>query len=166
LSDTSGILRPVSEKKRDNILFETPKASLPPSVQALMKQAEERMKVADEAVTEFLGHPFEIYLYIRHNSVRFSMPGPEVAAPALAKSIIKAVQEYEVESVEMAPKEFASNRVGESKIKYDRYVCFDWLEKKIKTNFPPNDGQAFLGAMAIIVEELQGGSAPKETKKS
>lgn len=148
----------MSDKKRD-IIFEVPKAELPPSVQALMAKAEERMKAANEAMGDLLGEPLEIDLHIKNSKVLFSMPGSQIAAPALAKSIIKAVQEYEVKPIQVKPRTQVSARVGESVVKYDRYVRIDWKQKTIFTNFPPSEGPAFLGAMAIIVEELQSGGS-------
>lgn len=148
-------------KKRD-IIFEVekPKVKIPQSVQdmvnALLVKTEARMKAADEVVGELLGAPMEIWLHIQNDKVLFSMHGSQTAAPALAKVIIKAVQEYNVENVQMPPKEFVSSRVGESKVMYERYVRFDWPQKKIFTNFTPDEGEAFFGSLAIVVEELQG----------
>lgn len=153
--------------KKSDIIYEIPKAQIPPSVRSLMAKAEERMKAADAAVGDLLGEPLEIYFHIKNDKVLFSMPGSEVAAPALAKSIIKAVQDYTVENVQVPPKEFVSGRVGEAgTIKYERYVRLDWRQKKIFTNFPPVEGEAFFGAMAIVVEELQKSGTPMETKTS
>lgn len=159
MSDSQGILGAVSDDKKRSIIFETPKASLPPAVRALMDKAEERMKVASEAVGDLLGEPLEIDLYVKNNKVLFSMPSAKTAAPALAKAIIKAVQEYEVKPISKKPRTHASARVGEPVVKYDRYVRIDWKQKLIFTNFPPSEGNAFLGALAIVVEELQGGSS-------
>lgn len=148
----------MSDKKRD-IIFDVPKAEVPPSVQVLVAKAEERMKAANEAVGDLLGEPLEIDLHIKNSKVLFSMPGSQLAAPALAKLIIKAVQEYEVKAVQVKPRTQVSARVGKSVVKYERYVRIDWKQKTIFTNFPPNEGQAFLGAMAIVVEDLQSGGS-------
>jgi hypothetical protein len=152
--------------KKSDIIFEVPKAQIPPSIRALMAKAEERMKAADAAVGDLLGEPLEIYLHIKNDKVLFSMPGPKLAAPALAKAIIHGVQEYTIENMPMPPKEFVSSRVGQAKVKYEHYVCFDWKQKKILTNFTPAEGQAFFGALAIVVEELQGGSSSSAEEKS
>lgn len=163
LSDSRCILGFVSgPPKKSDIIYEVPKAELPPSVRDLMAKAETRMKAAEEAAADLLGEPLEIDFSIKNNRVIFSMPGSAVAAPALAKSIIRAVQAYEVKAIEMPPRAHTSARVGEPVVKYERHVRIDWKQKTIFTNFPPNEGQAFLGAMAIVVEELQKtGSIPK-----
>lgn len=156
----------MSNKKRD-IIFEVPKAQLSPSVQALMVKAEERMKAADAVVGDLLGEPLEIDLLIQNDKVRYSMLSSEVAAPALAKLIVRAVQEYEVVPTKMSAKTHPSSRVGEPVVNYNRGVRIDWKAKRIFTNFKPGEGEAFLGAMAIIVEELQSGrSKSTEEPKS
>jgi len=156
------------DKKRSSIsIFEVPKASIPPSVKALMDKAEERMRAADAAVGDLLGEPLEIDLHVKNDKLLYSMPGSKLAAPALAKSIIKAVQEYEVKAITVQPRTQVSARVGEAVVKYERYVRIDWSKKTIFTNFPPSEGQTFLESMAIIVEELQkGGAKSAEEPKS
>lgn len=150
------------KKSDSDIIFEPkkPQVKIPPVVQdmvkALMVRAEARMKASNEALGELLGEPMEVWIHIQNNKVLFSMHGSQAAAPALGRAIVKAVQEYEVEHVEMAPNTFVSGRVGEPAIRYERYVRFDWKQKKLFTNFPQNEGEAFFGALAIVVEELQG----------
>ena len=148
----------MSDKKR-SIIFEVPKASISPSVQALMIKAEEQMKTAEAAVGDLLGEPLEIDFLVQNDKVRYSMPGSKLAGPALAKSIVRAVQAYEVVPTKMKGKTRASAHVGEPVVNYNRCVRIDWKAQKIFTNFKPHEGDSFLGAMAIVVEELQGGGA-------
>lgn len=163
MSDTSCILPSVTDKKRE-IIFEAPQATIAPSVKAMMKEAEDRMREADKAAFDLLGQPLEIDLLVKSDKVQFSMPDSGIAGPALAKSIIRAVQEYEVKAVDMTPHVRPSTQLGEGVVKYDRCVRIDWAQKTIFTNFTPNEGQAFLGAMAIIVENLQGVPGKGEPK--
>ena len=163
LSDSRCILGLVSDKKRE-IIFEVPKAELPPSVKDLMDKAEARMKAADEAASDLLGEPMEIEFHVKNNKVLFSMADVGAAAPAVAKSIIRAVQGYEVKPLEtMTPRtHVASHMLGAPKVTYERCVRIDWRQKTIFTNFPPDEGSTFLAAMAIVVEELQGKSKRSE----
>lgn len=154
----------MSDKKR-SIIFEVPKASISPSVQALMIKAEEQMKTAEAAVGDLLGEPLEIDFLVQNDSVRYSMPGSKLAGPALAKSIVRAIQAYEVIPTKMKGKTRPSALVGESAVNYNRCVRIDWKTKQIFTNFKPHEGDAFLGAMAIVVEELQGGGGAKAAEE-
>jgi hypothetical protein len=131
-----------------------------------MDKAEERMRAANEAVGDLLGEPLEIDFLVQNDKVRYSMPSSKLAGPALAKSIIKAVQSYEVVPTKMKGTTRVSGLVGESVVNYSRCVRIDWKAQKIFTNFKPREGDAFLGAMAIIVEELQGGAKAAEEPKS
>lgn len=152
----------MSDKKRE-IIFQVPKAELPPSVKDLMDKAEARMKAADEAVSDLLGEPLEIEFHVKNNKVLFSMADVGAAAPAIAKSIIRAVQSYEVKPLEATPRtHVASHMLGAPKVTYERCVRIDWRQKTIFTNFPPNEGSTFLASMAIVVEELQGKSKRSE----
>ncbi len=145
-------------KKREDreIIYEAPKAALSPSVKALMDGAEKRMKEVEQVAADLLGEPLEIFFLIQSNRVRFSFRDLGESAPAVAKSLIKAVQQYEVKPTTRDPMTAPSSKLGETTITYDRYVRVDWSKQTIFTTFPPDEGQAFLGGMAIIVEELQG----------
>lgn len=153
----------MSDKKKREIIFQVPKAELPPSVKDLMDKVEARMKAADEAASDLLGEPLEIEFHIKNNKVLFSMADVGTAAPAVAKSIVRAVQGYEVKPLEVTPRtQVASHMLGAPKVTYERCVRIDWRQKTIFTNFPPDEGSTFLAAMAIIVEELQGKSKRSE----
>lgn len=152
----------MSDKKRE-IIFQVPKAELPPSVKDLMDKAEARMRAADEAASDLLGEPLEIDFHVKNSKVLFSMKDTGEAAPAVAKSIIRAVQAYEVKPLEVTPRtQVASHMLGAPKVTYERCVRIDWRQKTIFTNFPPDEGSTFLAAMAIVVEELQGKSKRSE----
>jgi hypothetical protein len=88
------------------------------------------------------------------------------AAPSIAKSVIKAVQTYDVKPLDAKPLTQISYRVGYSTVTYDRHVRIDWQQKIIFTNFPPDEGSVFLAAMAIVVESLQKGGMKVEEAKS
>lgn len=145
----------MTDKKRE-IIYEAPKAALPPSVQALMEGAEKRMKEVEQVAADLLGEPLEIFFLVQNSRVRFSFRDLGDSAPVMAKSLIKAVQQYEVKPTTHEPMTAPSNKLGEKTVTYDRYVRVDWSKQTIFTTFTPDEGQAFLGAMAIIVEELQG----------
>jgi len=155
----------VSDKKRE-IIFEAPKASIPKSVKELMEMAEERMKAAGEVASDLLGEPLEIAFHIQNNRVLFSMDDTGDAAPSIAKSVIKAVQTYDVKPLDAKPLTKISYRVGSSTVTYDRHVRIDWQQKIIFTNFPTDEGSVFLAAMAIVVESLQKGGKKVEESKS
>jgi hypothetical protein len=141
--------------KKSEIIYEAPKAAIPPSVQALMDGAEKRMKEAETIATDLLGEPLEIYFLIQNSRVRFSLRDLGDAAPAVAKSLVKAVKQYEVQPTTHEPMTAPSNKLGEKTVTYDRYVRVDWSKQTIFTSFTPDEGEAFIGAMAIIVEALQ-----------
>lgn len=145
-------------KKREDreIIYEAPKAAISPSLKALVEGAEKRMKEVESVASDLLGEPLEIFFLIQNARVRFSLRDLGDSAPVIAKSLIKAVQQYEVKPTTRDPQTMPSNKLGEKTITYDRYVCVDWSKQTIFTTFPPDEGQAFLGGMAIIVEELQG----------
>jgi hypothetical protein len=157
----------VNDKKRD-IIFEVPKAELPPSVRDLMDRAEARMKAAEDLASDLLDQPLEIDFSIQNDKVLYSitMAGSDVAGQVvLAKSIVRAVQSYGVVATEMKGKTMPSTRVGEPQTSYNRAVCIDWKAQKIFTNFKPSEGDSFLGAMAIVVEGLQGGAGRKDAEE-
>jgi hypothetical protein len=157
--------RAVSDKKRE-IIFEVPKAELPASVQDLMTRAEARMKAADETAADLLGEPLEIDFHVKNNRVIYSMRDTGDTAPAVAKSIIRAVRSFEVKPLDVKPRTQVTSQLGAPTVKFERRVLIDWKQQTIFTNFPPDDGSTFLAAMAIVVEELQRGKRTEGEPKS
>lgn len=154
----------MNDKKRD-IIFEIPKTELPPSVRELMDRAEARMKDAEEVASDLLNEPLEIDFSVQNDKVIYSimMTSSDVAGQVvLAKSIIRAVQSYGVVATEMKGKTMPSTRLGEPQTSYNRAVRIDWKAQKIFTNFKPSEGDSFLGAMAIVVEDLQRGAGHRK----
>lgn len=143
----------MSNKKRD-VIFEVPKEELPHSVQVLMDMAEKQAE-SEEETCDTLDAPLVIDFAVQNSKVRYSLHGNLSNGRASARMIVKAVQSYGVVSEKAVEKTRSSSSVGEKTVNYNRCVRIDWRAQKIFTSFDPTEGDVFLKAMAIVVEELQ-----------
>jgi hypothetical protein len=159
LSDNWYILGPVSDKKRD-IIFEVPPPTVPPALKDMVAKIEERLREAQETAADVHIAPLTIWFAITNNKVSFSIEGA-LTAPrhVVAKEIVHAVQNFEVEpDTNVGHRDLFEVADGRH-VRYVLCVVIDWEAKTIRTNFERNDGDRFLGAMAIVVEHLQKSDA-------
>lgn len=141
------------DKKRD-LIYEAPKSSVLPSVRELMDAAEKRVAEAHQQAD--LGPPLEVYFHIKNSRVLYTFTSGHVDSYALADLIIKAVRDYGVEPIKKEPiKKASAAQIGAPLIEYDRFVRVDWTKQTVFTNFKPSEGEIFLSAMALIVNDLR-----------
>jgi hypothetical protein len=160
LSDNWYILGPVNDKKRD-IIFEAPRPTVAPALKDMVAKIEERLREAQETAADVHIAPLTIWFAITNNKVSFSIEGA-LSAPrhVVAKEIVHAVQNFEVKpDTNVGHRDLFEVMDGRQMVRYVLCVVIDWKDKTIRTNFDRNDGDRFLGAMAIVVEHLQKSDA-------
>lgn len=144
--------------KKRNLFFETPPAEIPVHIRDMMDRAERRIR-ADEEKSEansVLDTPLEVDFKFTGDKFLYSM-GHQELPRVTARFIVKAINEYDLEPVDRPPVVRArGTEVGTPEITYERGVLIMWSQKKILTNFKPQEGDMFIRAMAVIVQDLQG----------
>jgi len=121
------------------------------SLASLIEKAEAQAIEAQDAAMTFLGSPTVILFFVKNNRVKYVIPGATgmIGVPKFRECVIRAVAEYEVAPLERSPETIDG-------VIYDRCVKIDWAKKLLTTNFPPEQGEVFLRAMALVVENLEG----------
>lgn len=121
------------------------------SLASLIEKAEAQALESQDAAVAFLGSPTVILFSVKNNRVKYVIhdAAEMVGVPKFRECVIRAVAEYEVAPLERKPETIEG-------VTYDQCVKIDWAKKLLTTNFPPEQGEVFLRAMALVVEGLQG----------